>query len=69
MVPAVLVREAAAVYAGLSVSTMENQVRKGQFPAPRQLSERRVGWLRADIDTWADALPVSSLPPGPGGRS
>lgn len=66
MTPAVMPRDTAATYAGLSVSTMQNEVRKGRFPKPRKISPGRVGWRRADIDAWAEALPVSDLPPGPG---
>ena len=66
MTPAVMPRETAAEYAGLRVSTMEREVRNGRFPKPRKVTAGRVGWLRAEIDTWAAALPVSDLLPGPG---
>ena len=65
MTPAVLPRESAAEYIGLSVPTFELLVRQAKAPAPRQLSGRRVGWLRSELDAWAEALPVSDLPPGP----
>lgn len=66
MTPAVMPRETAAAYAGLGVSTMEGLVRTGRFPPPRKISPKRVGWLRTDLDAWADKLPVSDLLPGPG---
>lgn len=49
----------------LSVSTTQDLVRKGQFPQPRQLSGRRVGWLLREVQEWAEARPVSMLPPPP----
>ncbi len=66
MTPAVMPREVAAEYAGLRLSTMEREVRQGRFPKPRKVTGGRVGWLRREIDDWAEALPVSDLPPGPG---
>lgn len=65
MTPVLLPRRDAAQYAGMSPSTLEKLVRLGQFPAPRKLSPGRVGWLRREVDEWAEKLPVSDLPPGP----
>jgi prophage regulatory protein len=56
-------REQAAAVVGLSVALIEAEVRAGRFPAPRQLSARRVGWLRREIEEWAEARPVSELLP------
>lgn len=67
MVAVVLPRGAAAAAAGLSISTMEAEVRAGRFPKPRRTSTRRVGWLVTDIQIWAQGLPLSELPPGPAG--
>ena len=62
--PACLDRVAAAQYVSLSVITMERMVAKNEFPAPRQLGGRRVGWLLRELDAWCEARPVSSnLPP------
>ena len=62
--PAYLDREGAAAFVSLSVITMERMVAKGDFPAPRQLGGRRVGWLVRELDAWCEARPVSSnLPP------
>lgn len=49
----------------MSKSTIEEEIRKGRFPKPRQLSRRRVGWLMNEIDAWLDGCPVSDLPPPP----
>lgn len=67
--PAVLPREAAAAYVGISVSTFEALIRRSEAPAPRKLSAGRVGWLRRELDEWAESRPVSDIPPGPGGAS
>lgn len=49
----------------LSESTVQELVRQGQFPAPRQLSGRRVGWLVRELEAWAETRPVSNLLPPP----
>jgi prophage regulatory protein len=64
--PAALDRETAAAYVGLSVTTMEAEAQAGRFPKPRQATARRVVWLRADLDAYLQALPVSKIKPGPG---
>lgn len=50
---------------GLSTSTVQDLIRKGEFPAPRQMSGRRVGWLLREIKAWAESRPVSQIPPPP----
>lgn len=49
----------------LSQSTVQELVRLGQFPQPRQMSGRRVGWLVREIEEWAETRPTSTLPPPP----
>lgn len=49
----------------LSESMVQRLVRKGQFPQPRQMSDRRVGWLMREVEEWAESRPVSQLPPPP----
>lgn len=61
--PAVLDIDQVAVYMCLSNSSIERMVRKGEFPAPRQLSGRRVGYLLREVDEWLESRPVSDLPP------
>ncbi len=60
----VTLEEAAAIVA-LSVSTMQDLVRNKNFPAPRQLSGRRGGWLMREVEAWAESRPPSDLPPPP----
>jgi len=44
-------------------------VRAGEFPPPRKISSRRVGWLLREVEEWAEARPVSDLlPPANTGR-
>lgn len=62
--PAALDREMAASYCGLSQTTFEKAVREKKAPQPRQLAGRRVAWLRAELEAWLHACPVSDqLPP------
>lgn len=60
----------AASMLSLAMSTVQRLVREKQFPAPRQISAGRVGWLVREIEDWAETRPVSDLPPPPntGGR-
>ena len=47
----------------LSVSTIEEEIRQGRFPKPRQLAGRRVGWLLREVEEWAESRPVSDQAP------
>lgn len=61
--PAYLGREQACAYVSLSGSTMEQMIRAGTFPQPRQLSPKRVGWKVSELDEWCENRPVSDLAP------
>ena len=63
--PAAMCRADAAAYVGLSESTFARQVQQGSIPRPRQLAEKRVAWLRFELDAWLLARPVSDHPPPP----
>ena len=39
---------------GISVSTINRQVKKGTFPHKHQLSPKRIGFLKYQIDQWID---------------
>jgi predicted DNA-binding transcriptional regulator AlpA len=69
--PHVLPLDQAAAHVGLSVSGFKSEVKAGRLPKPRALSARRVGWLRHELEAWADARPVSEIAPpaNTGGRS
>ena len=49
----------------LSETTIQKLIREGQFPKPRLIGGRRVGWLVDEVKAWASARPVSQLPPPP----
>lgn len=53
----------AAAIVGLSESTWQSLVREGKAPKPRQLSDRRVGWLVRELEEWVEGRPASDLPP------
>ena len=62
--PVALKQDDAANFLALSVSTFECLVRQGDFPKPRQLAGRRVGWLVRELEEWLESRPVSNqLPP------
>lgn len=61
--PAALDRESSAAYLALSISTFERLVRERSAPQPRQVGDRRVAWLRIELDQWLLARPVSELLP------
>jgi len=63
--PAIFDRPDAAKYLSLSLETFSRGVQSGDIPKPRQLAGRRVGWLRKDLDAWAESRPVSSNLPVP----
>ncbi len=70
MKPAYLDKDRTAEYVSLSVRVIDTLVAKGAFPGPRQLSEKRVGWLVREVDEWAESRPVSSnLPVANCGRN
>lgn len=45
---------------GLSNSTVHELRRQNQFPAPVQLTARRVGWLESEIESWLAARVAAS---------
>ncbi|MDD2711352.1 MAG: AlpA family phage regulatory protein [Simplicispira sp.] len=49
----------------LCPSTVQNLLRAGEFPKPRQISGRRVAWLTTEIAAWAHARPTSDILPPP----
>ena len=62
--PAALEKERAAQFVCLSVSTLEKLQREGNFPRPRLLSHKRVGYLVRELEEWLESRPVSDqLPP------
>lgn len=52
----------------LSKTTVQKMVRTNQFPHPRELSGRRIGWLVREVEEWAEARPLSDMLPPPSGK-
>lgn len=52
-----------AFVVSLSESSVQSLVQQGKFPAPRAMSDRRVGWLAREIEEWAENRPNSALLP------
>lgn len=61
--PLYLDKPAVAQFVALSESTIEKLVRENEFPKPRLVSGKRVAWLVRELEEWAEARPVSELPP------
>lgn len=68
--PAAIDIDQVAAYLSLSVRTVNTLVQKSDypkvktdFPKPRQLAGRRVGYLLKEVDDWLEARPVSDQPP------
>ena len=53
----------AAMITTLAESTIQAMVTREEFPAPRELSGRRVGYLYAEILEWAKSRPRSTMLP------
>jgi len=61
--PIFLDMEGVAATLSLSESTIRTLINQGDFPKSRLLSGRRVAWLVRELEEWAEARPVSNLPP------
>jgi prophage regulatory protein len=49
--------EAVRAATGLSKSTIYLKMRRGEFPLPKRLGPRSVGWIAAEVDAWLERLP------------
>ena len=61
--PAYLDKPAVCAFLSLKETTLDDLVRKEQFPKQRKLSEKRVAWLLRELEEWAESRPVSDLLP------
>lgn len=68
--PVYLDKTGACTFVAIKATTLDELVRKGQFPKPRVLSTRRVGFLVRELEAWAESRPISDLlpPPNTGAR-
>jgi prophage regulatory protein len=49
--------EAVKTQTGLSRTTIHRLVKSGDFPAPKRLGVRAVGWLSSDVARWREGRP------------
>lgn len=54
-----------AMITTLAESTIQAMVTRNEFPAPRELSGQRVGYLYSEIVEWATSRPRSTMLPPP----
>ncbi len=54
-IDSILRRKEVCEITGLSKSSLERQVRSGNFPAPIHLTERRIGWQMSRIQDWINS--------------
>ena len=55
--------EAVKATTGLSRTTLHRLVKSGDFPAPKRLGLRAVGWLSSDIARWQKGRPSARTEP------
>jgi len=58
------IKEAASLLS-MSKSTIEKEIREGNFPKPRKVSPRRSCYLVTELEQWAESRPISDLLPPP----
>ena len=63
LMPIAIDKERAAEFLSLSITTLEKLQQRGDFPKPRQLSDRRVAYLVSELTEWMYSRPVSNLLP------
>lgn len=61
--PACLEKPDAARYCSISEAAVEKLLREDNFPKPRLLTSRRVGYLVRELDAWLEDRPVADLLP------
>ncbi len=61
--PAYLDLAGTTEFLSISESTVQKMIRESEFPKPRLLSGRRVGWLVRELEAWAESRPVSDMAP------
>ena len=47
---------------GLSRTTIHRLIKDGDFPCPKKLGKRAVGWLSSDVARWREARPEARTP-------
>ena len=44
---------------GLSRSTIYRQIKRGNFPKPRVIATRKVAFVKAELENWAQARQIA----------
>ena len=44
---------------GLSCGSLRNLLKRDEFPRPRQITPRRIGYLDADVYEWMESRPAT----------
>lgn len=47
---------------GLCYTSIFKMMKKGTFPARRQLTARSVGWIKSEVDAWIAGLQCTTFP-------
>jgi prophage regulatory protein len=53
----VLTRHETASLTGISLATLDREIKRRRFPAPIKPSARRVGWLASTVPAWLKTRP------------
>lgn len=65
--------EDAAIIVGLSVSTVQSNIRNNDFPKARKTSRGTARYLVRELEEWAESRPIADFLPPPetakGGRN
>jgi prophage regulatory protein len=54
----VLTRKTVVAMTGRSATSLWRDTNAGTFPAPRQISPKRIGWLHSEVQAWLESRPV-----------
>ena len=57
-------RQELSAFTGLSYTTIFRLERLGKFPKRRRLSQTAVGWLRTEVEAWANMQAAVEPPQG-----
>ena len=63
ILPRILRRDLAALYLGLSESTLAAEVKAGRLPAPVSITSGVKGWDRHDLDRWIEERKAAQAAP------
>ena len=53
----ILNKKQVAAMIGVSISSLDRMIKRGEFDQPRQLSPRRVGWPLSYVQAWIASRP------------